>query len=90
MRYVVVAAAMLVLPAVSQETAGDTFYHAIRANDLPRLHAIIASGADVNARDERGVTPLMYAAWVGSVGAMTQLLDRGADPSLANTFARRR
>lgn len=68
----------------SQETAGDGFYAAVRANDLPRLNALLTAGADVNAKDERGITPLMYAAWVGSTEAMARLLDRGADPNLAS------
>jgi hypothetical protein len=82
---VAVLAAMLGVTATSQEDSGETFYAAIRANDLPRLNGILTTGANVNAKDERGITPLMYTAWVGSVDAMRRLLDRGADPNLSNS-----
>jgi ankyrin repeat protein len=82
---VAVLAATLGATAASQDSAGDAFYAAIRANDLPRLNGMLTAGANVNLKDERGITPLMYAAWVGSVDAMTQLLDHGADPNLSNS-----
>jgi ankyrin repeat protein len=85
LRLAAVLAAMLGAIATSQEGAGESFYAAIRANDLPRLDGMLAAGANVNAKDERGITPLMYTAWVGSVDAMRRLLDRGADPNLSNS-----
>ena len=75
----------MVTVAVGQNNPGDAFYTAIRANDLARLNTVLAQGADVNAKDTQGVTPLMYAAWVGSTDAMRALLDRGADPNLTNS-----
>jgi ankyrin repeat protein len=78
-------AAMLGATASSQNTSADAFYAALRANDLPRLNGMLMAGANVNAKDERDITPLMYAAWVGSVDAMAQLLDHGADPNLSNS-----
>jgi len=78
-------AAMLGVTAASQESSGENFYTAIRANDLARLDGLLTVSGDVNAKDERGITPLMYAAWIGSVDAMKRLLDRGADPNLANS-----
>jgi ankyrin repeat protein len=71
--------------AVSSTAAADVsddFYRAIRANDLTRLSALIKSGADVNTRDVRDETPLMYAAWVGSANAMKLLLEAGAQVNL--------
>jgi ankyrin repeat protein len=82
---VAVLAAMLGVTAISQDNSGEAFYAAIRANDLPRLNGILTAGANVNAKDERGITPLMYTAWVGSVDAMKGLLDHAADPNLSNS-----
>jgi ankyrin repeat protein len=45
------------------------------------LGLLLSRGADINARDEDGRTPLMVAADVGSPAA-TFLLRRGADPSI--------
>lgn len=64
----------------------DTFYAAIRANDLAALGSLLAKGADPNVPDPRGgSTPLMHAAAVGSVEAMTLLLDAKANANAANT-----
>ena len=82
---VALLAALLSVTSISQGNSGEAFYAAIRADDLPRLNGLLSAGADVNAKDERGVTPLMYTAWVGSVDAMKQLLDHGADPNLSNS-----
>ena len=71
----------------AQETgnANDAYYAAIRANDLARVQVLLKQGADANAKDARGVTPLMQAAIVGSPEAMKLLLDNGADPNASNT-----
>jgi ankyrin repeat protein len=40
---------------------------------------LLDKGANVNARDERGRTPLHYAAMKGAVGVVRLLLEKGAD-----------
>jgi RNA polymerase primary sigma factor len=45
-------------------------------------------GVDVNARDERGATPLMLAAAKGNAAICRLLLDAGADPSLTDPEGR--
>ena len=82
---VAVFTGLLVTMAVAQNSQSDAFYTAIRANDLTRLNATLAQGADVNTKDTQGITPLMYAAWVGSADAMKTLLDRGAEVNLTNS-----
>lgn len=86
-RLVLVAALATIFTAtgITQDNSGDGLYQAIRTNNVARLNTMLAGGANVNAKDERGVTPLMYAAWVGSPEAMKLLLDRGADPNLTNS-----
>lgn len=63
-------------PAASD--VSDEFYNAIRNNDLAGLDGLISAGADVNTRDRHAETPLMYAAYVGSLDAMKLLLQHGA------------
>ncbi|MCE7796496.1 hypothetical protein LWE61_07960 [Sphingobium sufflavum] len=45
--------------------------------------AISIGAIGVNAPDEEGYTLLHHAARVGSLDGVTQLLDRGADPTIA-------
>ncbi|NLI74922.1 MAG: hypothetical protein GX442_00610 [Candidatus Riflebacteria bacterium] len=52
--------------------------------ELPRIDiykALIAKGADVNAKDDDGVTPLHAAAATGEQEAVEYLLVKGADPN---------
>ena len=83
------ALAAVLLLAVSLNGADNqfpAFYTALRANDLAALDALLAKGADLNAADRHGVTPLMAAAAVGSVDAMQRLLDHGAKVDARNEF----
>jgi ankyrin repeat protein len=64
----------------------DDLYNAIRTNDLARLRALVGTKADANAADERGATPLMYAAVAGSLDAMRFLIEKGADVNAHNNL----
>ena len=70
--------------AVAQE-ASDSFYRAIRNNDLASLRSLIKT-SDVNTKDQRESTPLMYAAAYGSIDAMKLLLGAGAAVNSKNAF----
>lgn len=70
--------------AFAQEPS-DRFYTAIRENNLPALRTLLKS-ADVNTRDKRGSTPLMYAAASGSVEAIRAILAAGAKVNATNDF----
>jgi ankyrin repeat protein len=63
----------------------DDFYQAIRRDDSAAVAKLLqASGPDV--KDNRGNTPLMYAAAVGSEAMMRRLIDAGADVKAKNSF----
>ena len=56
-------------------------------NNILEMKLLIDSGADVNARDCNGDTPLMYAARVkdkSQVNVIKSLLSNGADPMMRN------
>jgi ankyrin repeat protein len=66
--------------------AVDAVYQAIRANDIGRLRSLVHTAGDANQKDAAGVPLLMTSAAVGSVEAMTLLLDKGADVNARNGF----
>lgn len=49
------------------------------AGDLARVKALIAAGSNVNAKDEKGVTPLMAASLLGHIEVVRALLAAKAD-----------
>ncbi|MBV9401112.1 MAG: ankyrin repeat domain-containing protein [Bryobacterales bacterium] len=64
----------------------DKLYDAIRANDLSGLKALLDQSVSPNTPDGRQITPLMYAAEIGSLDAMKILVERGADVNAQNAF----
>jgi ankyrin repeat protein len=52
---------------------------------VPTIRALLRSGADPNAADRYGTTPLMYAAGVGNDTATRLLLAAGADVHRVDT-----
>ena len=62
--------------------SGDVLHRAAKAGDIEVLNALLAAGADVEGRDDRGWTALMHAVNEGQ-GPVTELLLAGpADPDV--------
>lgn len=72
-------------PARAEENP-EKLYAAIRANDLRGLKALLDQGISPNTSDDRQITPLMYAAGMGSFEAMQMLLERNAQVNAQNAF----
>ena len=62
---------------------------AARGGDIEHLQSLLASGGDVNQKDEHGWTALNWAAGRGDVAMVQCLLDLGADLSLCGPDNRR-
>lgn len=60
--------------------AGTRLHHAIRAGDPITIRREIDAGADLNAFDEEGLTPLFHATASGDVALIHMLLKHGANP----------
>ena len=69
-----------------EQAAGDPSLAklAIRYNQQRILRLLIEYGADVNERDEKQNTPLIYAATMNNDEICKVLVDRGANPMLTN------
>jgi ankyrin repeat protein len=51
-----------------------------------RVATLIRLGADPNAGDARGLSPLVYAIWKMDVPVLKLLLESGADPNIVSGF----
>lgn len=66
-------------------TTGQTALHIVTARrDLVWVQFLIAKGANVNARDNRGVTPLVAASEMGFLEGVDELIKSGARVDEAN------
>ena len=66
-------------------TTGETALHIVVARrDLTWMQFLISNGANVNARDNRGVTPLVAACELGFIEGVDQLIKSGARVEDAN------
>src|SRR6267378_4981357 len=72
--------------AAFAQSPSDTVYQAIRSNDLSTLRSLLKT-SDVNLKDQKETTPLMYAAAFGSLDAMKILVEAGADVNAKNALS---
>jgi uncharacterized protein len=71
--------------AVAPSADGTTALHwAVYNNDVSQIDRLLATGANANARNDYGSTPLVEAAVVGNVPVIKALLKAGADVESAN------
>ena len=70
---------------------GTTPLHwAVHDNDADQVKKLIASGANVNAKNDFGATPMSEAATLGNTAVIKMLLDAGADADSPMPTARPR
>ncbi|HHT9146356.1 MAG TPA: ankyrin repeat domain-containing protein, partial [Candidatus Wunengus sp. YC61] len=57
----------------------EELFDAVRSGDLARINALIFAKADVNAKDKKGFTALMYASAAGQTEVVRALIAAKAD-----------
>ena len=67
--------------ALPDNGANEKLLNAIRDADLMAARALLSGGADANAKDDDGLTALMYAAMYAGADCVELLLAQGADPN---------
>lgn len=62
----------------------DTLHAAVKRNDPAAVQQLIATGANIDSRDENGLTPLMLACMNLQEQNIRLLVRAGADPLATN------
>lgn len=75
------ACALCAGAALQDKGANEKLLTAIRDFDAQAVSALLLGGADANARDDDGLTALMYAAIYAGADCVELLLVKGADPN---------
>jgi outer membrane protein assembly factor BamB len=89
MRRWVICSLAFALLLVSPAAAGDAkedWFNAAKKGDAEAIKALLAKGADVNARGPYGVTALALAADKGHLEVVKVLLEHKADVNAKDTF----
>jgi ankyrin repeat protein len=76
--------ACLPLWAADPAPSGTALFEAIRRGDSAAVQKLLKGGADPEARNDRGDTPLMAAALNAAASVLELLLQSGADANAAN------
>jgi ankyrin repeat protein len=72
-------------PLPSAERLQDLLFDAARMGRVDVIPALLQAGADIEARNDKGHTPLILASYNGQAAATELLLESGADVDEADT-----
>ena len=56
----------------------DELTNAVKTKDIQKINELVSKGADINASDSYGATPLIYAVAHGQIEIVKLLIDKGA------------
>ena len=83
---VVLWLATVAVPPLDAAAAEPRLAEAAARADAVAVRQLLAAGADANAADADGTTPLHVAVWADHLATVQELLRAGAKADLANTF----
>ncbi|MBI1764962.1 MAG: ankyrin repeat domain-containing protein [Acidobacteria bacterium] len=85
-RYLFLLFALLFAGTAWAQSLNEDLLAAARKSDAAAVKALLAKGADVNAKSPYGATPLFFACDRGSAEVVKILLEAGADVNIKDTF----
>ena len=71
---------------IKAQSPNEELIVAARKSNVEAVKALLAKGADVNAKTEYGATPLFFACDRGNLEVVKILIDAGADVNISDTF----
>ncbi|MEF8788198.1 MAG: ankyrin repeat domain-containing protein, partial [Planctomycetota bacterium] len=80
---------LLLVGALAIGASAGEIHKAAREGNVEKLGSMLEDGADVDATNRWGSTPLHLAARSGSTKAVKLLLEKGADPEIENAWGRK-
>ena len=81
----IVSSTKLMIERAEKAKDANLFLKAIKNGDIERIEKLISQGADVNAKDNRGMTPLHQAAQYGQRQVAEVLIAKGANVNETDT-----
>ena len=76
------------LPEKCKANLNKCLFKAVKKGDLKTLQMLIEKGADVNVKDDDGMTPLSIAVWLAHKEDVHFLLENGADVNAKDSDGR--
>lgn len=84
LRSIAIFLSLLSATTISQAASDQDFIAAIELGNVQEVRRLLEAGADVNARDNLGATPLHHAAAAGHSKLLKLLITEGADINARN------
>jgi Ankyrin repeats (3 copies) len=85
-RILILLLSQLVPFSIYAQNINEELILAARKSNVEAVKALLAKGADVNAKTEYGATPLFFACDRGNAEIVKMLIDAGADVNITDTF----
>ena len=79
MRSLSISTLMVLCGVMTTGCGANNLFDAAKGNQVDRIVVLVKAGADINAADTSGFTPLHWAAYKGQVEAVETLLEYGAN-----------
>ena len=75
----IISSTKLIIERVQQAKDTKLLFEAIRKGDVEQVKLLFSEGSDVNEKDDKGMTPLHYAAYYGQREVAKVLIAKGAN-----------